>query len=192
MRSIAGAAFLTAIALPFLVLPSEGRAQFVTKGRAVNPREGGFELGIAGFVRVDRDQDERRRTNIGPLLHSAFLTQIAESLQFGVALRIGFGGTSGLGIGASGQFAAEARYVFGDIDLMPFLLTGFGFTFQNVPGEGGTPVVEPRFAIPIGIGLDSRLTDTLMLGFSLRYTLQPTVLSETTGPADLAICIVFL
>lgn len=162
----------------------------LASARPVSPREGGFELGGAGFVGAERSEDGKRQIESGPLFHLSVRGPITEELQLGLVGRFGLGG-GGLGTGATGSFVLETRWMGPGIDFAPYALLGLGVRFQAVR-EAGNRSVEPRAAIPVGVGLESRLTDTIMLGFALRYTVQPGQLSDTVGPVDLTICLVFL
>lgn len=177
--------WLPIAALAALFLPAIGEA------RPVDPRGGAYELGVSGFVSIEEDLGDRN-TQLGPQLHFAYRGPIAPSLQLGVTGRFGLSGGGGLAAGPTATFSMESRWVFGGFDTMPYLLAGFGVAFSGVQGVTGDRVTRARPLLPVGIGIESRISDTLMLGFSLRYSFILSSLSETIGPADVAVCLVFL
>jgi hypothetical protein len=142
----------------------------VAEARPVSPRSGGFEVGASGFV-----TEQGTEVVAGPQLH--------------LAVRLPAGQT-----GSVSLIALDARLMLGDLDLAPYASLGLGVLFRAVRDEVDlTDLAQrPDAALPVGLGIETRLTDTLMLGFAARYTAILSDLDRTTGPIDVAAYLVFL
>lgn len=180
---------LALLALVFgLLAPARSEA------RPVSPRSGGFEIGGAGFIGVVGDEQGNvpDRLSGGPLLHLGLRGPVSESVLLALVGRFGLGSGRGSS-GAIGSLALEARGLIGSEDLAPFGLIGLGVLFQQASSDDGLRLVSrPSPALPVGLGIESRLSDVLMLGFTLRYTLVLSHLTSTIGPVDFGLTIVFL
>ena len=162
-------------------------------GIPVSPESGGIELGASGFVGSERTVGSGTRVIAGPALHVAVRGPVLPHVQLGLLGRFGLSsGSSGSGV--SGSFALEGRYLMGSTDVVPYVGLGIGAVFRpTVDSSGASGLVQRADpVIPIGVGLDLRLTDTMMLGISTRYTAILTELPTSVGPIDLTLCLVFL
>lgn len=158
--------------------------------RPVSPRSGGFEIGGAGFFASQ--EGHAPPSAAGPLLHIGVRLPASESVLIGLVGRLGT--TLGPDGGPTSSITMDGRWMFGDLDLAPFISGGVGVLFRAL-AEAGTLrdlSQRPDLAFPLGLGLETRLGDELMLGFSLRYTIVATDLDRTVGPLDATICFVFL
>ncbi|MFO0723903.1 MAG: hypothetical protein U1E65_08985 [Myxococcota bacterium] len=162
-------------------------------GIPVSPESGGIELGASGFVGSEHSTGSSTRVIAGPSLHVAVRGPVLPHLQLGLLGRFGLSsGNSGSGV--SGAFVFEGRYVTGSTDWAPYLALGVGAVFRpTVDASGARGLVQQADpVIPVGLGIDLRLTDTMMLGISTRYTAILTELPTSVGPIDLTLCLVFL
>lgn len=161
--------------------------------RPVNPNSGGFEVGGSFFVTSQTVEDSSLRDVVaGPQLHLAVRLPVSENLMLGFMGRLG--ASLGKKTGSTSLIALDGRLVFGNLDLAPYLSLGFGVLFRSVlDNDDLTELVQrPDAAMPVGLGIETRLADELMLGFSARYTAILSDLGNTTGPIDAAIYLVFL
>ncbi len=162
----------------------------VAEARPVSPRSGGFEIGGAGFISLQ--DGTPKNTAGGPMLHLAVRLPASESIIVGLMGRLGVAlGSKG---GPTSLIALDGRWMFGDLDFVPFVSAGFGVMFRALPDEADLRSItqRPDAALPFGLGLETRLTDSVMLGFAIRYTLVLSDLDRTIGPLDASICFVFL
>lgn len=183
----ARAALSALLALGSLVASGEAHA------RPVSPRSGGFEAGASGFV-TSQSAGSGTTTDIvaGPQLHLSVRFPATEDLMLGFMGRLG--ASLGRSTGSVSLIAFEGRLMFGDLDIAPYAALGVGALFRSVRDEDNLSELaqRPDFAVPVGLGLETRLTDTMMLGFSARYTAILSDLDRTTGPIDATIYLVFL
>jgi hypothetical protein len=159
----------------------------VAEARPVSPRSGGFEVGASGFV-----TEQGTEVVAGPQLHLAVRLPAGESFLLGFMGRLG--ASVGRQTGSVSLIALDARLMLGDLDLAPYASLGLGVLFRAVRDEVDlTDLAQrPDAALPVGLGVETRLTDTLMLGFAARYTAILSDLDRTTGPIDVAAYLVFL
>ncbi len=160
--------------------------------RPVSPRAGGFEAGASGFVTSQSSGSGSADVVAGPQLHLAVRFPATENLLLGFMGRLG--ASLGRDTGSVSMVAFEGRLMFGDLDIAPYVSLGVGALFRSVRDEADLSELaqRPDLALPVGLGLETRLTDTVMLGFSARYTAILSDLDRTTGPIDAAIYLVFL
>jgi len=162
----------------------------VASARPISPRAGGFEIGGAGFLGVQKGAGSD--TAAGPLLHLAVRLPASESIIIGLMGRLGVAlGPDG---GPTSLIALDGRWMFGDLDLAPYAALGLGVLFRALPDDQNLATISqrPDFAVPLGLGIETRLTDSVMLGFAIRYTLVASDLDRTVGPLDATICLIFL
>jgi hypothetical protein len=178
--------------LALAVLALSACATPTKPGVAVSPESGGIELGGSAFVGSEKTSDSTRIV-AGPQLHVALRAPVLPHLQLGILGR--FGVSSGKnGSGALGLMTFEGRYVTGSTDWAPYAALGIGAVFRpTVDAQGGRSLVQQAAPVmPMGLGIDLRLTETMMLGISARYSAILSELDRSVGPIDLTLCLVFL
>lgn len=167
-------------------------ASSAAEARPVSPRAGGFEVGASGFVTSQSGAGSTADVVGGPQLHLAVRLPVADRLLLGLMGRLG--ASVGRATGSVSLIALDGRFMLGDLDVAPYASLGFGVLFRSVRDESNLSELaqRPDAALPVGLGIETRLGDELMLGFAARYTAILSDLGRTTGPIDAAIYLVFL